>query len=149
MMRPEAAVVLDQLAELANDCCEAYDQAAEWGGPGDLAQLFRQLARQRRAMAEAIEGVVAALGHRPRDRDTPVGAAHRLAARLKGTFVGERPRALIVECERSDTAFAHHLITVDEEGLPAGTVELLRGFHAEVVAALGQLAAAKLRLRGG
>lgn len=148
-MRPDAAVVLDDLAGLANDCCEAYAQAAEWAGPGELAQLFRQLAGQRRAMARTIKGVVATLGHRPLDRDTPVGAAHRLAARLKGTFVGERPRALIQECERSDTAFAHRLITLDEAGMPSGTAPLLRGFHAEVVAALGQLAAAKLRLRGG
>lgn len=147
-MRPDAAVVLDELAELANDCWEAYGQAADWAGPGDLAQLFRLIAGQRRAMAEIIERHVAQLGHAPRDRDTVAGSAHRLAARLKGTFVGERPRALIQECERSDTAFAHRLITVDEAGLPDGTAELLRGFHAEVVAALGQLAAAKLRLRG-
>lgn len=147
-MRPDATVVLDELAGLANDCSEAYIQAADWAGPGELAQLFGQLARQRRAMAEAIAGLVVVLGHLPRDRDTPQGTAYRLAARLKGTFVGERPRALIQECERSDTAFAHRLITVDEAGLPAGTAPLLRGFHAEVVAALGQLAAAKLRLRG-
>lgn len=147
-MRPEAAVVLDELAELANDCWEAYGQAAEWAGPGELSQLFRLIAGQRRAMAALIEGQVARLGHAPRDRDTTAGAAHRLVARLKGTFVGERPRALIQECERSDTAFAHHLITADEAGLPEGTAALLRGFHAEVVAALGQLAAAKLRLRG-
>lgn len=147
-MRPDAAMVLDELAELANDCWEAYGLAAEWAGPGDLAQLFRQLAAQRRAMAEAMEEQVAGLGHRPRDRDTAIGAAHRLAARLKGTFVGERARALIQECERSDTAFAHRLVTVDEACLPKAAVPLLRGFHAEVVAALGQLAAAKLRLRG-
>lgn len=148
-MRPDAAVVLDELAELANDCWEAYGQAAQWAGPGDLAQLFQQLAGQRRAMAEIIAGRVVALGHLPRDRDTNVGTAHRLAARLKGTFASDRPRALIQECERSDTAFAHRLITVDEAGLPEGTGPLLRGFHAEVVAALGQLAAAKLRLRAG
>jgi uncharacterized protein (TIGR02284 family) len=148
-MRPDAALTLDELAELANDCWEAYGQAADWAGPGDLAQLFLALAGQRRAMAKTIEGVVMVLGHAPRDRDTDVGAAHRLAARLKGTFVGERPRALIQECERSDTAFAHRLITIDEAGLPTGTGPLLRGFHAEVVAALGQLAAAKLRLRSG
>lgn len=148
-MRPDAAVVLDELAELANDCWEAYSQAAQWAGPGDLALLFQSLAGQHRAMAEIIERQVMVLGHAPRDRDTTVGAAHRLAARLKGTFVGERPRALIQECERSDTAFAHRLITVDEAGLPEGTGPLLRGFHVEVVAALGQLAAAKLRLRAG
>lgn len=147
-MRPDAAVVLDELAELANDCWEAYGQAARWAGPGELAQLFRLLADQRRAMAETVEQRVAQLGHAPRDRDTVTGSAHRLAARLKGTFVGERPRALIEECERSDTAFAHRLITVDEAGLPDGTAAVLRAFHAEVVAALGQLAAAKLRLRG-
>lgn len=146
-MRPDSAVVLDELAELANDCCEAYGQAADWAGAGELSQLFRQLARQRRTMAEAVEALVIGLGHRPRDRDTPLGAAHRLGARLKGTFVGERPRTLIEECERSDTAFAHRLITVDESLLPPGTAPMFRAFHAEVVAALGQLAATKLRLR--
>ncbi|HSV28653.1 MAG TPA: hypothetical protein VLL76_03815, partial [Candidatus Omnitrophota bacterium] len=80
--------------------------------------------------------------------DTNSGLAYRLVARLKATFAGDRPRALVEECERAETAFAHRLITVDGAGLPAGMVESLRAFHAEVVAALGQLAAVKVRQRG-
>lgn len=147
-MRTDAAQLLDQLAELANDSWEAYQQAAHWAGPGDLAELFITLSGQRRAMAMAVESFVTELGHRPRDRDTNSGTAHRMAARLKASFAGDRPRALVDECERSETAFAHRIITIDEEGLPPHMVLALRGFHAEVVAALGQLAAAKVRHRG-
>lgn len=147
-MRTETAQILDELAGLANDAWEAYQQAAHWAGPGELADLFATLGSQRRAMALAIEGFVAELGHRPRDRDTNSGVAFRMAARLKASFAGDRPRALVDECERSETAFAHCIITIDEGGLPPHMVQSLRGFHAEVVAALGQLAAAKVRHRG-
>lgn len=147
-MRPEAAHVLDELAELANDAWEAYQQAARWAGPGELADLFTTLGEQRRAMALAIEGFVADMGHRPRDRDTNAGLAHRMAARLKASFASDRPRALVDECERSETALAHRIITIDERDLAPHIILTLRGFHAEVVAALGQLAAAKVRLRG-
>lgn len=147
-MRPEAAVVMDELAEIANDSWEAYDQAANWLGPGELAQLLRTIGDSRRAMAQRYEAEVERMGHNPRDRDTNAGIGHRLLARLKATFAGERPRALIEECERADAHFAHHLITVDERLLSSGMAEILRAHHAEVVAALGQLAAAKLRHRG-
>ena len=147
-MRPEAAIVLDELAGLANDSWEAYEQAAHWAGGGELASLFATLGRQRRGMAEAIEARIAAMGHRPRDRDTNSGLGYRLVARLKASFVGERPRALVEECERADTALAHRLITVDEAEVPADMVATLRAYHAEIVAALGQLAAVKVRQRG-
>jgi len=147
-MRPEAAIVLDELAELATDAAEAYDQAASWAGSSDLGLLFATLAGQRRHMTERLGDEVRALGHPPRERDTPSGAAHRLMARLKATFVADRPRALIEECERADTTLAHRLITVDERLLPESAVGLVRAFHADAVAALGQLAAARVRLRG-
>ncbi len=147
-MRPDAAIILDELAELAIDSAEAYAQAAEWAGGSDLAALFGTLSRQRRAMAAEMNAHVRAMGRVPRERDTPSGVAHRLMARLKATFVADRPRALIEECERADTTLAHRLITVDERILPDKVVPLVRSFHAEVVAALGQLAAARLRLRG-
>lgn len=146
-MRPQAAIVLDELTELANDSAEAYAQAADWAG-GDLGGLFRLLAGQRRHMAETLADQVRQMGHPARERDTPSGAAHRLLARLKSSFVTERPRALIEECERSDTTLAHRLITVDERQLPPEVVPVIRTFHAEAVAALGQLAAARVRLRG-
>lgn len=146
-MRPQAAILLDELTELAHDSAEAYAQAADWAN-GDLGGLFRLLAGQRRAMAEALAEQVRLLGHAPRERDTPSGAAHRLMARLKSSFVADRPRALIEECERADTTLAHRLITVDERALPPEAVIRIRAFHAEAVAALGQLAAARVRLRG-
>ncbi|MEW5727091.1 MAG: PA2169 family four-helix-bundle protein [Pseudomonadota bacterium] len=147
-MRPEADIVLDGLAELANDAWEAYEQAAEWAGTGDLAALLATLGDRRRAMARDLEARVAATGHRPRDRDTNAGIAHRVLARLKATFVADRPRAVVDECERADTAFAHRLVTADERLLSDDDVRILRAYHAEVVAALGQLAAAKVRIRG-
>lgn len=147
-MRPESAIVLDELTELANDAWEAYQQAAEWAGPGDLSSLLATIGHRRRDMARDLEAMVAESGHRPRDRDTNSGIAHRVLARLKATFVADRPRAVVDECDRADTAFAHRLVTVDTRLLPEETVETLRSFHAEVVAALGQLAAAKVRIRG-
>ncbi|MGE5546281.1 MAG: PA2169 family four-helix-bundle protein [Solirubrobacterales bacterium] len=147
-MRPEAAIALDELAALAADSCEAYLQAAGWAGPGDLETLLSRLGERRAAMARLFEEEVRTLGHLPRDRDTPSGVAHRLLARLKGSFVSDRPRALVEECERSDTALAHGLITVDQRALPEALAETVRSFHAEVVAALGQLAAVKVRNRG-
>lgn len=146
-MRPQAVISLDELTELANDSAEAYAQAADWAS-GDLCGLFRLLAGQRRAMAEALAGQVRQMGHAARERDTPSGTAHRLMARLKSSFVADHPRALIEECERSDTTLAHRLITVDDRQLPPDSVTMIRAFHAEAVAALGQLAAARVRLRG-
>lgn len=151
-MRPDLAIVLDELAGLANDAWEAYDQAGDeagqWHRTPDLAALLHTLGAQRRAMACELERQVALTGHRPRDRDTNPGTAHRLLARLRGTFVGDRGRALIEECERADTVFAHRLATTDERLLPEGLPGMLRTWHAEVVAALGQLAVTKVRLRG-
>lgn len=147
-MRPEAVILLDGVMEAANDSAEAYVLAAQWAGEGDLGGLFHQLANQRRNMAEALAAEVRKLGHAARERDTPAGAAHRLMARLKSTFLTDRPRALIEECERADTIFAHRLVTLDPRQLSPDVLILIRTFHAETVAGLGQLAAARLRQRG-
>lgn len=147
-MRPEPAIVMDELAEMANDAWEAYEQAAEWAGPGELAELLKTIGKNRRAMAQTYEAEVERMGHNPRDRDTNTGTGHRLLARLKATFAGERPRALLEECERADTHLAHTLATMDETHLSPDLAETLRAHHAEIVAALGQLAAAKVRQRG-
>lgn len=148
-MRPESAVILDELAELANDCWEAYMQAAEWVGPGELAELLTAIGRSRRAMAQAYETEVERMGHLRRDRDTNPGIGHRLLARIKASFAGDRPSALVEECCRADNHFAHRLMNVDESLLSPATADRLRADHAEVVAALGRLAAAKLRYREG
>lgn len=147
-MRPDPAILLDELAELANDCWEAYGQAAEWAGPEDLKHLFETLGQRRRHMAEAFEDQVRAMGHQPRDRDTSKATALRLVARLKATLVHERPRALVEECERADNALATRLREAETRTLPGGARDLPRLFHAEVVAALGQLAAVRVKMRG-
>ena len=148
-MRPHPPVILDELAELANDCWEAYMQAAEWVAPGEPADLLAAIGRKRRDMAQAYEAEVARMGHLPRDRDTNPGIGHRLLARIKASFAGDRPGALIEECCRADNHFAHRLMTVDETMLSPAMAETLRAHHAEVVAALGRLAAARLRYREG
>lgn len=147
-MRPEADILLDGLAELANDAWEAYGQAATWAEPEDLSVLLATLGRRRREMALELEARIAADGHRPRDRDTTAGVAHRILARLKATFVADRARTVVDECERADAALAHRLAVADDRSLSDDVAALLRGFHAEVVAALGQLAVAKIRIRG-
>lgn len=144
-IRPEEAILLDRLVECANDAAEAYGQAAPWC-ERDLARLFSSLSGQRRAQALAMEDQVRRLGHAPRDRDSVPGTAHRVLARLKASFTAERSRVLLEECERADSQLASHLAAARH--LPPEPEALLRRIQAEVVAALGQLAAAKLRLRG-
>lgn len=145
-MRADAASVLGELADLAAESGEVYVQAAAWAGTDDLGSLFRLLAGQRRAMSAALTAGEAA-PHSAVGEGAPA-ATSRLMDRLRSSFVADRPRALIEECERADTTLAHCLVTVDERRLPPEAVALVRACHAEVVASLGQLAAARVRLRG-
>lgn len=146
-MRPNVLASLEALAEAALDAAETYEMAAQWSNLPELKALFGQISKQRYAMVYNVDQKIRDQGANPRGTEMAAHSAQRLIARVRTTFVNERPRALIEECERADTGFIHILVTTDQSLLGQELGLLVRETHAEVVASLGQLAAAKLRLR--
>ena len=145
-MRPNKIASLEALAEGAGETAETFEAAAQWVASDNCRALFCQLSKQRREMAHELEKLIREIGAKPRIARSDE-ASQRLMAVVRATLANQRPRALIDECERSEAAFAHILSTTDLGHADVEDARMIRTFHAEVIASLGQLAALKVRMR--
>lgn len=148
MLRDESEVALNDLIKLADIAAETYETAARVvaGHQADLAALFNELAEQRRAMEAELRGVDRSLGDLPHDADEDYTTVHDLYVRLRGLFSRDERRSLVEECEAEDHHLANGLLAALRLPLPEPIAATLRGYQFEITAALGRLAAARMRL---
>jgi hypothetical protein len=148
MLYPLVHPTLSDVVILCEEAYEGYIAASRVATDGELATLFRTLGAARREMACTLAAFldVSELPALPGGRDPDPDMAQRLFGRLKSVLGGDPRRILIERCERADRAFARCLGDIYEAGLPSRSNEQLRIILSEVTAALGLLAAARVRL---
>lgn len=148
MLRDESEVALNDLIKLADTAAETYETAARVvvEHEGDLAALFAELGEQRRRMEAELRAMDRSLGDLPHDADEDYATVHDLFVRLRGLFASDERRALIDECETADQELAARLLSALTLRLPEAMAARLKQYQYEVTAALGRLAAAKMRL---
>lgn len=148
MLRDESEVALNDLIKLADTSAETYETAAQvvTGQDAGLAALFTELAGGRRAMEAELRALDRSIGDLPHDADEDYATMHDLFVRLRGLFAGDERRALIEECETADQEFSQRLLTAQQLQLPDTVAARLKQYHFDVTAALGRLAAARMRL---
>lgn len=148
MLRDESEVALNDLIKLADTAAETYETAAVVMADheADLAALFVELGEQRRTMEAELRTLDRSLGDLPHDADDDYATVHDLYVRLRGLFASDERRALVDECESADQDLATGLITALHLALPEAMAVTLKQYQYEVTAALGRLAAARMRL---
>lgn len=148
MLRDESEVALNDLIKLSDTAAETYETAARVVGEedADLATLFAELGAQRRRMEADLRAMDRSLGDLPQDADEDYATVHDLFVRLRGLFAADERRTLIVECETADQDLSVRLMSALNLTLPEAMAARLKQEQYEVTAALGRLAAAKMRL---
>lgn len=148
MLRDESEVALNDLIRLADTAAETFETAARVIADHEaaLAALFAELGEQRRAMETELRSLDRSLGDLPHEADDDYATVHDLYVRLRGLFASDERRALVDECETVDQDLATGLITALQLPLPEAMATTLKQYQYEVTAALGRLAAARMRL---
>lgn len=93
---------LNSLIETTIDSADGYEQAAATEKTGELAQLFRQFASERRSIVADLRGHVVRLGGEPEDDGSLLAAAHRQFLNLRSAFDSDTKTAL-GEVERGES----------------------------------------------
>lgn len=148
MLRDESEVALNDLIKLADTAAETFETAARViaDHEADLAVLFGELGERRRAMETELRALDRSLGDLPHDADADYATVHDLFVRLRGLFASDERRALVDECEAADQDLANGLIAALHLPLPEAMAATLKHYQYDVTAALGRLAAARMRL---
>ena len=92
---------LNSLIETTIDSADGYEQAAATEKTGELAQLFRQFASERRSIVADLRSHVVRLGGTPEDDGSLLAAAHRQFLNLRSAFDSDT-RTAINEVERGE-----------------------------------------------
>lgn len=92
---------LNSLIETTIDSADGYEQAAATEKTGNLAQLFRQFASERRSIVADLRSHVVRLGGKPEDDGSLLAAAHRQFLNLRSAFDSDT-RTAINEVERGE-----------------------------------------------
>lgn len=93
--------VLNGLIETALDSAYGYLEAAEDARDPSFKSLFERQAVQRRQVTLALQAEVRALGGKPRDEGSLLGAAHRVFTNLKNALSGD-DRGVVNEVENGE-----------------------------------------------
>ena len=94
--------LLNALIETTLDSVKGYTDAAEDSHAGTNAGFFREMARERSAVASRLQSLVGGLGGDPQEHSSYTGAAHRGFMNLKTALTGGSERSVIEEVERGE-----------------------------------------------
>jgi uncharacterized protein (TIGR02284 family) len=96
--------VLNHLIEICTDGERGFTTAAEQASDPELKSLFTDLARQRRAFADALIPHAQRLGGDAAADGTSIGRLHRGWMNLKGKISGHHDHVILEEAERGEDA---------------------------------------------
>lgn len=133
--------LLDEIIVLCEMAAATYRTSSHQTADHELATLFTTLATARGQMAAGLRALSPSA-----PKPLPSSSGRPLLTRLKAAFAGDQRRTLIDDCERSDATLARRLADTADGVWPAQLGDTLRRFRSEVTAALGLLAAARIRL---
>jgi len=141
--------VLNGLITTTLDSMKVFHDATEDAKSTRFAALFADFARDRGQVVSSMQAEVRALGGKPEDRASFLGAAHRSFMDLKQAFTGKNDKAIIEEVERGeDHIKAKYEDAMKDQDLSAGTRTLIGQAYASVKAGHDQMRDLKHALHG-
>jgi uncharacterized protein (TIGR02284 family) len=95
MLRSELQIALNDVEVALQEAADGHEWAADFVPDPQLADLLRELAGERRALAEALGEQLKALGDLPRAPDTDLETVRDLVSRIKAAFSPNERQALL------------------------------------------------------
>ena len=95
MLRSELQIALNDVEVALQEAADGHEWAADSAPDPQLADLLRELAGERRALAEALGEQLKALGDLPRAPDTDLETVRDLVSRIKAAFSPDERQALL------------------------------------------------------
>lgn len=143
MLLNDAQIALNDVLVNIKDAADHYEDAAGMLEPGETAELFRELARRRHAIADGLESHIRRLGGLPRNADGDRETVARLLARLKATLSVDRRIELLTVREHVEGEIDTMIATALRQELPDDTRDYLRQARDDIASARQRLAEAK------
>ena len=103
----DAVKAVQHLIELNIDSVKGWETAADAVDNAPLKGRFREIAEQRRAFAEELQGLVRRAGETPGTGGTVSGAVHRWWMSLRASIGTANTRAVLEEAERGEDVIKH------------------------------------------
>lgn len=148
MLLNDAQIALNDVIVNCKDAADHYEDAAGMVEHAPTAQLFRQLARQRRERATELETHIRQLGGLPRDADGDRETVSRLLARLRASLSEDRRIVLLTEREHVEAQLDTMVHTALEHDIPDDTKQALRELLADITRTRQRLIEAKHHITG-
>ena len=95
---------LQDLIRINIDSCRGFEQAAETIESRSIANLFGQMAKDRRGHADQLRRLVELTDEEAEDSGSIKGAIHRWWLTARGTLNGGDDHVVLIEAERGEDA---------------------------------------------
>ncbi len=119
-MASETISALNELIETCKDGEKGFARAAQDASDGMLKNLFRDASSRCDISANELQAQVVALGGKPAESGSVLGAAHRGWMDLKTAVSKREDLAILEECERGeDVAKARYTSALRKDLTPA------------------------------
>jgi uncharacterized protein (TIGR02284 family) len=119
--------VLNGLIKTTLDSMKGYEDAAEDAKNTEYANSFAEFARDRGAVASAMQAEVRRVGGNPEDGSSFLAAAHRTFMDLKQSLTGKDDKAIVLEVERGeDFIKGKFQAALKDDKLSASTLEVIQ-----------------------
>jgi uncharacterized protein (TIGR02284 family) len=134
MLRSELQIALNDVEVALQEAADGHEWAADFVSDPQLADLLRELALERRSLAEALGEQLKALGDLPRAPDTDLETVRDLVSRIKAAFSPDERQALLQDRavaeanleSRTEAALARDDLSEDTRALLQATLERAR-----------------------
>jgi uncharacterized protein (TIGR02284 family) len=145
MLLNDAQIALNDVLVNVKDAADHYEDAANMLGPGATAELFRELAGRRRAIADGLETHIRRAGSLPRNADGDRETVARLLARLKANLSVDKRIELLTVREHVEGEIEAMIETALQQELSSDTKDYLNQARADIADARRRLVEAKAR----
>jgi len=142
LRRDPAESALNDVARRCSEGAALYADAAGRTQDASARALFRELAGERHAMADALHRAVRDMGELPEAPDPDADALHRFLNAARAALAAEPARPLLRDRERAEAELARALETALGAVPDGATRERLERFRLRVEAVRARLAAA-------
>lgn len=142
LLRNEQQLALNEVETLCMEAADHYAAAAERTADAGLAQLFAELARQRRALAADLGVHIRALDDLPKHPDPDMETVGDLLSGIKALFSGDERKTLIEDRAQFELKVAQAVQSALQQSLSDDAKAVLARIQSHVESARHRLAAA-------
>ena len=143
VLREEREIALTDAVLALKGAARQLDDEAGVLKEGAVAELFRELAAEHRAMAAELDAELRRLGYKTREPDPDAEIGKELLTRVKAALAADETRVLVQEREAGEES-AENAVDAARQlaDLPAETRALLDSLADRIASARSRLAAA-------